>query len=113
MTPKRAHDRVIPVNAKGELLVCEMTMAEGARVTGHPVVVFWRPGCTYCDRLLRALAKANITPELRNIWDDNEARDFVRAHNRGNETVPTVVFDGTVRTNPDPADFVAELLASS
>jgi glutaredoxin len=62
---------------------------------------------------LRALADADITPELRNIWDDDDARDFVRAHNRGNETVPTVVFGGIVKTNPDPAELIRDLLRPS
>ena len=38
-----------------------------------------------------------------NIWQDAEARAFVRSVNDGNETVPTVVIDGRAHTNPDPA----------
>lgn len=76
-------------------------------------VVFWRPGCSFCDRLFRALDKAEVAVERRNIWDDDDARTFVRAHNRGNETVPTVIFDGIVRTNPRPADLIAEVRAAS
>jgi hypothetical protein len=42
-----------------------------------------------------------VVVELRNIWVDDEARAFVRRHNRGNETVPTVVVGSAVWTNPD------------
>ena len=80
------------------------------RNTSMPVV-FWRPGCGYCNRLLRAFGRAEIAVELRNIWEDSEAREFVRAHNRGNETVPTVVFAGMVRTNPNPRDLIREIRA--
>jgi len=51
--------------------------------------------------------------ERRNIWDDDDARTFVRTHNRGNETVPTVIFDGVVRTNPRPAELIAEVRKAS
>ena len=66
-----------------------------------PVTVYWRPGCYFCGRLLRGLKRAGVAVELRNIWVDDEARAFVRRHNRGNETVPTVVVGATVWTNPD------------
>ena len=36
----------------------------------------------------------------RDIWADDQARRFVRTHNRGNETVPTVVVGDWVATNP-------------
>jgi len=73
------------------------------------VDVYWRPGCPYCGRLLRALEDASVRVKLHNIWADDEARTFVRAHNRGNETVPTVAVGAEVSTNPDPKAFVAAL----
>jgi glutaredoxin len=71
------------------------------------LVVYWRPGCGYCNRLFRVLRSAGITAQTRNIWEDPEARQFVQDHNRGNETVPTVSLAGTVMTNPDPQELVA------
>lgn len=71
--------------------------------------VYWRPGCGFCTRLFRALDAAGISTVRHDIWSDDEARAFVRAHNRGNETVPTVVLGGVVRTNPSPKDLVAEV----
>jgi mycoredoxin len=64
------------------------------------VVVYWRPGCWFCSRLLRDLADAGIEPELRNIWEDPEAAAFVRSVARGYETVPTVTVRGTALVNP-------------
>lgn len=71
--------------------------------------VYWRDGCGFCRLLLRRLARAGITPVLHDIWADDEAQRWVRAHNRGNETVPTVALGDRVMTNPDPAALVAEI----
>jgi mycoredoxin len=65
------------------------------------VTVYWRPGCFYCGRLLRGLERHGIGVELRNIWEDEAARAFVRRHNGGDETVPTVTVGSSVWTNPD------------
>jgi mycoredoxin len=75
------------------------------------VDVYWRPGCGYCDRLLRALGDSEVTVRLHNIWEDDSAREFVRRHNRGNETVPTVAVGTDVVTNPSPRPFVEQLRA--
>ena len=65
------------------------------------MTVYWRPGCGFCRRLLHGLQQAGVPVTLRNIWEDDEALAFVRGHNRGNETVPTVVVGEKVWTNPD------------
>ncbi len=73
--------------------------------------VFWRPGCPYCYRLLDTLEEAGVRLSLHNIWEDEAARAIVAGINRGNETVPTVVFGETTATNPDPLTLVEELRA--
>jgi glutaredoxin len=56
------------------------------------VVVFWRPGCQFCARLIRELGpERRAVPYWVNIWDEDEAAFRVRRFNDGNETVPTVV----------------------
>jgi mycoredoxin len=75
------------------------------------ITVYWRPGCGYCFRLLRSLERDGIKADLRNIWEDDEAREFVRQHNRGDETVPTVVVGDVVLTNPEPKDLISLLRA--
>lgn len=62
-------------------------------------------------RLLRTLDKAGIVVELRNIWQDDEARSFVARHNQGSETVPTVAVGEEVVINPRPDAFVRDLRA--
>ena len=73
------------------------------------LTVFWRPGCGPCIRLERALAAASVIYERRNVWEDDDAAAFVRSVNDGSETVPTVVLDGSVLTNPEPSDLIALL----
>ncbi len=79
------------------------------RDPGGQLVVYWRPGCWFCTRLLRALDRSGVRFELRDIWQDDEARMFVREHNGGDETVPTVALGGEVATNPDPDRYIAHL----
>jgi len=73
------------------------------------VEVYWRPGCGYCSRLLRHLDRAGVAVRLHNIWEDDGARRFVREHNGGDETVPTVAVGDVVVTNPPPRLFVEQL----
>ena len=76
------------------------------------VTVYWRPGCGFCMRMDRTLQAAGLEYARRNIWTDRAAAEFVQAHNDGNETVPTVVIDGVVYSNPDPG-FVLEQAGES
>lgn len=78
-------------------------------IAASGMTVYWRPGCGFCMRLDRVLAAAEVVYERRNIWEDDDAASFVRSVNRGSETVPTVVIDGEVLTNPEPAEVLARL----
>jgi len=78
--------------------------------TAEGLVVYWRPLCGFCQRLLEALEDAGIRPELHNIWEEPEAAEFVRSVNDGNEIVPTVMVGETTYTNPPPDQLVAHLL---
>lgn len=78
------------------------------RVADGHAVVFWRPGCGFCARLLHGLGDdARVT--WVNIWDDDEAAAVVRQHNNGDELVPTAVVGGTVLRNPSAHEVVAAL----
>ena len=73
-------------------------------------VVYWRPMCGFCVRLLGVLEEAGVEVELRNIWEDPEALLFVRSVNNGAETVPTGVWPaGQILTNPSP-DILTRVL---
>lgn len=80
------------------------TQAEVQAMAGHerPVVVYARPGCSFCLRL-RVVLLGAPQPVWVDIWDDPDAAAFVRSVNDGDETVPTVVVDDEVTTNPPPA----------
>ena len=71
--------------------------------------VYWRPGCPYCSALRHDLTRLKVPVRWHNIWDDPDARQFVRSVNAGNETVPTVRVGSITLTNP-PAERVAVLV---
>ncbi|MFI9722090.1 glutaredoxin domain-containing protein [Streptomyces sp. NPDC052396] len=64
------------------------------------VVVYWRPGCTYCIKLRVTLRLTRLRYTKVNIWRDHEAAAFVRSIAGGNETVPTVTVAGKAMVNP-------------
>jgi mycoredoxin len=74
-----------------------------------PIVMFWRPGCGFCSALERQLVRRELAFDKRNIWEDQEAAAFVRSVARGNETVPTLVVNGTPMVNPSIEQVQAAL----
>lgn len=69
---------------------------------GPELVVYWRPGCPYCHRLLRWMDRHHVPAERRDIWENPEWAAEVREVTGGDETVPTVVLHGTAMVNPSP-----------
>ena len=57
--------------------------------------------------LERQLAESDLTIKFRNIWEDQTAAEFVRAHAGGNEIVPTVQVGETVMVNPTAGDVLS------
>lgn len=76
---------------------------------GRPIV-FWRPGCAYCQRLRIRLGRDARRLHWVDIWRDPDGAAAVRAVNEGDETVPTVFVAGRPYVNPDPR-WVREQLA--
>ncbi|MGW0591616.1 glutaredoxin domain-containing protein [Streptosporangium sp. NPDC002607] len=70
------------------------------------VVVYWRPGCTYCMRLRTRLRFTRLRYSEVNIWGDPEAAAFVRSVADGNETVPTVTVAGKAMVNPSKSQVL-------
>ncbi len=64
------------------------------------VVVYWRPMCVYCVKLLTQLRFTGLKYTTVNIWKDPDAAAFVRSVADGNETVPTVTVAGRPMVNP-------------
>ena len=73
------------------------------------VVVYWRPGCPFCTRLLRWIERNQVPVERRNIWEDADAAAALRAITGGDETVPTVVIGAHRLVNPAPRALSAAL----
>ncbi|RHW44830.1 hypothetical protein D1832_11300 [Dermacoccus abyssi] len=69
------------------------------------VTIYWRPGCVFCMRLENALGASRNKATWRNIWEDDEAREFVAMVNDGNEIVPTVVIDAAPTPTPTPCSW--------
>jgi len=75
------------------------------------LTMYSTPWCGYCRRLEGQLERAGIEFVVVDIEQHPEAEQIVMAVNRGNQTVPTVVFpNGTALTNPSVAQ-VREALA--
>ena len=84
------------------------TARERAAADGAPIVVF-RPGCSYCLRLLWSLGGRARQVHWVDVRRDRDASRAVRAATGGDETVPTVLTDAGAHVNPDPS-WVRSLL---
>jgi len=87
-----------------------MTVAPPTNTEPAAVTMFSTPWCGYCQRLKALLSSAGVTWREVNIEEDPDSAAFVRQVNRGNETVPTVLFaDGSALTNPSLKAVTAKL----
>jgi mycoredoxin len=76
------------------------------------LTVFTTTWCGYCVRLKAQLQREGIDYAEVDIERDESAAQVVMSVNRGNQTVPTVLFpDGTALTNPSVAEVKAQLAA--
>ena len=68
--------------------------------------------CGYCHRLQRQLDTEGIGYEVVDIEQEPDAAALVEAVNRGNQTVPTLVYsDGSAQTNPSVHQVKEKLAA--
>ena len=68
------------------------------------------PWCGYCHRLRGQLDREGIVYDVVDIEQVPEAALIVEQVNRGNQTVPTLVYaDGSAHTNPSVTDVRAKL----
>ena len=85
-----------------------MCMTQAA-VTDRPIM-YTTTWCGYCSRLKRQLERADIAFTEVDIERDPAAASAVERFNKGNQTVPTVVFpDGSTLTNPSVREVAAKL----
>jgi mycoredoxin len=74
-------------------------------------IIYWRPGCPFCLRLLATLGLTAHRAHWVDIWKDPEGAAAVRAVADGNETVPTVILAGAPHVNPNPQWLRSQLRA--
>ena len=76
------------------------------------VTMYSTTWCGYCRRLKDQLDREGIPFAEVDIEQDPAAAEIVMHVNRGNQTVPTVVFpDGTALTNPTLAEVKQQIAA--
>lgn len=74
------------------------------------VIMYSTPWCGYCRRLKSLLDREGIGYTEIDIEETPEAAEVVIQINKGDRTVPTVIFpDGTSATNPSLAQVKARL----
>jgi mycoredoxin len=66
--------------------------------------------CSDCARAKQVFKKHNIPYEWIDIEQDDKALEYVRQVNRGNQSVPTIVFpDGAILVEPGYAELEKKL----
>ena len=79
----------------------------------NPLVIYSTTWCGYCRTLKRQLVDKGIVFTEVNIEETPGAAEFVMGINRGDQTVPTVLFpDGSTLTNPRLSAVLAQLDAT-
>lgn len=73
-------------------------------------MVYGTRWCGDCKRALRVLNEHNIAYDYIDIEHNDDARNYVIQVNRGNQSVPTILFpDGSVMVEPASAMLAAKL----
>jgi mycoredoxin len=82
-------------------------------MTGQPtIVVYGTSWCPDCRRAQRVLDSNGVPYRYVNIEQDEEAAEYVVQVNRGNRSVPTIVFpDGSILVEPSNSQLQAKLSA--
>lgn len=77
----------------------------------NTIVVYGTSWCPDCRRAQRVLDQNGVTYTYVNIEHDEAAAEYVVQVNRGNRSVPTIVFpDGAVLVEPSNAQLQAKLV---
>lgn len=78
--------------------------------TNDRPIMFTTTWCGYCARLKSQLARAGVGYDEVDIEAHPDAAEIVAQVNRGNQTVPTLLFgDGSALTNPSVKQVSAKL----
>jgi len=78
------------------------------------VTMYSTQWCGYCARLKSQLDREGIAYDVVDIEQVPDAALIVEQANRGNQTVPTLIYsDGSAQTNPSVRDVKAKLATLS
>lgn len=78
--------------------------------TNERPTIFTTTWCGYCSRLKSQLGRAGVGYDEVDIESHPDGAEIVAKFNRGNLTVPTVLFgDGSALTNPSVAQVNSKL----
>lgn len=58
------------------------------------LVLYYKPSCPFCQKVLKFLEKNNLDVPLKNVDEDNKAREEL-LHLGGKTQVPCLFIDGT------------------
>ena len=79
-------------------------------MSNQQITIYGTPWCGDCKRALRVLDQHQARYQYINIEDDDSGRSYVEQVNRGNQSVPTIVFpDGSVLVEPSSSVLVQKL----
>ena len=74
------------------------------------ITVYGTDWCGDCRRAKRLLDENQISYNWVDIDKDSEGEKFVKTTNRGNRSVPTIVFgDGSILVEPSNPQLIAKL----
>ena len=74
------------------------------------IIVYGHPTCPGVGPIKAMLTRAKVDYTYVNIHQDAQAAALVRSINRGNESVPTLVFpDGSTLTEPSASELKQKL----
>ena len=74
------------------------------------LIIYGTSWCGPCRTLKRLLSERNVAFTYVDIETTPDAAEFVTKINKGNQTVPTVLFpDGSTLTNPRLSDVITRL----
>ncbi|MCJ7696563.1 MAG: thioredoxin family protein [Anaerolineaceae bacterium] len=74
------------------------------------IVLYGTKWCGDCRRVVKILKETNIRFTFIDIDQNKEGEIFVKSTNRGNRSVPTIVFpDGSILVEPGNAELIKKL----
>jgi glutaredoxin-like protein len=78
--------------------------------TTPEIIVYGADWCPDCRRAKRILAERQVQYSWVDIDKDREGEKFVITTNRGNRSIPTIIFgDGSILVEPTNPELIAKL----